>query len=76
MWGKVLKALYSAAVAVLGSLATVLGDDVTLSDMTAGQWVTISLAGLVAFGGTFGLAGWNGPSFAASSGNGKGEPDG
>jgi len=58
---KLLKALYSAAIAVLGSLATVLSGDATFADLKDGQWVTIILAGLVAFGGTFGLAGWSGP---------------
>jgi hypothetical protein len=58
---KVLKGLYSAAVSVLGSLAVVLTGSSTFSSLGDGQWVTIGLAGLVAFGGTFGLAGWSGP---------------
>lgn len=60
--GKLLKGLYSAAISVLGSLATVLAGDLTFSDLTDGQWVTCVLAGLVAFGGTFGLATWAGPA--------------
>lgn len=60
--GKLLKALYSAVMALLGALATVLGDGVTLTTVTAGQWVTIAAFTLGAFGGTFGLAGWAGPS--------------
>jgi hypothetical protein len=62
MAGKILKAAYSAAMAFLGSLATVLGDDTTLTHLTAGQWVTIAAFTLGAAGGTFGLAGWAGPS--------------
>ena len=60
--GKILKAAYSGAMAFLGSLATVLGDDTTISHLTAGQWVTIAAFTLGAVGGTYGLAGWAGPS--------------
>ena len=58
---KILKAAYSAAVMLLGSLATVLQDGSTFSSLTDGQWVTIALFTLTAAGGTFGLAGWSGP---------------
>lgn len=61
-YGKVLKGLYAAAMACLGSLSTVLGDNTTLSTITAGQWVTIAAFTLGAFGGTYGLAGWAGPA--------------
>lgn len=67
MLGKVLKGLYAAAMACLGSLATVLGDDVTIEHLTAGQWVTILAFTLGAFGGTFGLAGWAGPNVGGGS---------
>ena len=60
--GKALKAAYSGAMALLGSLATVLGDNTTLSQLTTGQWVTIAAFTLGAVGGTYGLAGWAGPS--------------
>jgi len=60
--GKILKAAYSAAMAFLGALATVLGDNTTLTTLTAGQWVTIAAFTLGAAGGTFGLAGWAGPN--------------
>ena len=60
--GKILKAAYSAAMAFLGALATVLGDNTTLSTLTAGQWVTIAAFTLGAAGGTFGLASWPGPN--------------
>lgn len=63
--GKVLKALYSAAMAFLGGLATVLQDGTTLSQLTAGQWVTILVFTLGAAGGTFGLAGWAGPNVSS-----------
>ena len=59
--GKILKALYSAAVAFLGMLTMVLVGSATFSDITDGQWVAAILFALTAAGGTFGLAGWSGP---------------
>lgn len=53
--GTALKAFYAAAVAALSGLVTVLVGDVGFTDVTAGQWVTIALAALVAFGGVYGL---------------------
>jgi len=50
------KAWYAGAIAVLGSLATVLVDDASFGDVTSGQWVTIALASLVAGGGVYGLS--------------------
>ena len=50
------KAFYAAAVAALSGLVTVLVGDIGFSDLTAGQWVTIVLAALIAFGGTYGIA--------------------
>lgn len=67
MAGKIVKALYSAAMAFLGALATVLGDNTTLSSLTAGQWVTIAAFTLGAAGGTFGLAGWQGPNIGSNT---------
>lgn len=58
---KILKALYSAAVAFLGMLTMVLVGSTTFSDITDGQWVAAVLFALTAAGGTFGLAGWSGP---------------
>jgi hypothetical protein len=52
---KIAKALYATAVAALGALAAVLVGDVGIDDLTAGQWVTVALAGLVAGGGVFGI---------------------
>lgn len=49
------KALYAAVVAALSGLVTVLVGDAGFGDLTAGQWVTIVLAGLVAGGGTYGI---------------------
>lgn len=60
--GKVLKGLYSAAVMFCGTMATILQDHLTIGSITAGQWFTVSTFTLAAFGGTFGLAGWRGPS--------------
>ena len=53
------KALYAGAVAFLGAVAAILVGDVGFADITAGQWVTIALATVLAVGGVFGLK--NGP---------------
>lgn len=50
-----LKAFYAAVVAALSGLVTVLVGDTGFTAITAGQWVTLALAALVAFGGTYGL---------------------
>lgn len=50
------KACFAASVAALSGLATVLVGDAGFDDLTAAQWVTIALATLLAFGGTYGLA--------------------
>lgn len=42
------KAIYATVVAGLGALAAVLVGDIGIDDLTAGQWVTIVLAALVA----------------------------
>jgi hypothetical protein len=68
MIGKLLKALYSGAVALLGSLVAVLTGSTTFSQIHDGQWVAIALAALVAAGGTYGLAGWPGPSSGSAPG--------
>ena len=49
------KAIFAAAIAFLGSVATVLVGDVGFGDVTDGQWVVAVLAGLVAGGGVFGI---------------------
>lgn len=51
-----LKAIYSTLVAIIGSLATVMVGDVTIGDITQGQWVVIAGAALAAFGGTYGIS--------------------
>jgi hypothetical protein len=53
--GKTLKAFYAAIVAALGGLVTALTGNAGFSDLTAGQWVTIALAAIVAFGGVYGI---------------------
>ena len=68
--GKILKALYSAAVAFLGMLTMVLVGSSTFGDITDGQWVAAILFALTAAGGTFGLAGWAGPSTTNGQKNG------
>jgi hypothetical protein len=49
------KAVYAAVVAALGALAAILVGSVGFGDVTAGQWVTIALAALVAGGGVYGI---------------------
>lgn len=66
---KLLKGIYSAAIAFLASLGAVLVGTEPLSGVTTGQWVIIAGASLAAFGGTFGFAGWSGPKI-----NGHGQP--
>jgi hypothetical protein len=70
-FGKLLKGLYSLAVAVLGALGASLSGQATFTSVSDSQWVWIALAGLVAFGGTFGLAGWSGPSVGNGSTKGS-----
>lgn len=53
--GSALKAFYAAVIAGLSGLVTVLVGDTGFTDLSAGQWVTIALAALIAFGGTYGL---------------------
>ena len=53
------KAIFAGAVAFLGGVAAILVGDATFGDVTAGQWVTIALATVIAVGGVFGLS--NGP---------------
>lgn len=65
--GKVLKAAYTAGVAFLGMLSSNLQGASTFHQITDGQWTTIALFTLVGFGGTFGLAGWAGPTFSNGS---------
>lgn len=60
--GKVLKGIYSAVMAFLGSLSMSLGGGQTLSDLTTQQWVICGGFTLAAFGGVFKLAGWQGPA--------------
>ena len=66
--GQLLKGIYSAVVAFLGSLSAILAGLATFTDVKPGQWVTIALASVVAFGGTFGLSGWSGPKIDGGGG--------
>lgn len=65
--GKLLKGLYSAVVAFLGTLGTALSGNESIGAVTAQQWVWVALATVVAAGGTYGLAGWAGPSISGGS---------
>jgi hypothetical protein len=49
------KAVYAAIVAAVSGLVTVLVGSVGFSDLTAGQWLTIALAALIAGGGVYGI---------------------
>ena len=59
------KAVYAGAVVFLGAVGAILVGDVGFGAITSGQWVTISLATLVAVGGVFGLQ--SAPSHISSS---------
>ena len=49
------KAGFAFALAFLGSIAAILVGGVGFGDVSAGQWVTAALAGLVAAGGVYGI---------------------
>lgn len=49
------KAVYATLVSALGALAAILVGDVGFGDVTAGQWVAVALAGLIAGGGVYGI---------------------
>jgi hypothetical protein len=49
------KAFCAAVIAALSSLAAVLVGDMGFADLTTGQWVTIALAAVAAFGGVYGI---------------------
>jgi len=49
------KALYAALVAGLAALGGLLVNDTAIGDVTAGQWVFVASAVLVAFGGVYRL---------------------
>lgn len=49
------KAFYAAAIAGLGALSAVLVGDASIGALSAGQWVTIALAALIAGGGVYKL---------------------
>jgi hypothetical protein len=59
--GKVLKGVYAALVAGLGGMSSVLVGSAGFGQVTMGQWVSVTLSAVVAFGGVYGLAGWSGP---------------
>lgn len=59
---KLLKGLYSGAMAFVGALSVTLTGHQSFSDLTAQQWLITAGFTLGAVGGTFGLAGWSGPA--------------
>lgn len=66
--GKILKGTFASLVAGFSTISTVLTGAVTFSHITDAQWTNTALFMLLAFGGTFGLSGWSGPT------NGNGVP--
>jgi len=50
------KAFYAGLVSGLGALAAILVGSVGFTDVTAGQWVAVAVAALVAFGGVYGIS--------------------
>jgi hypothetical protein len=64
---KLVKALYSAAIALLGDLAVTLTGKQSFGDLTTQQWMIVLVFTLSAFGGTYGLAGWSGPNGGAGA---------
>lgn len=48
-------AIFAGLSAGLASLAVVLVGDMTLADLTQGQWLAVAIAVVSAFGGGFGL---------------------
>lgn len=53
--GTSLRALFAAVVAFGTGLSAVLVGDVGIGALTDGQWVTIGLGALIAFGGVWGI---------------------
>jgi hypothetical protein len=52
---KYAKAIFAGIIAGLSAVAAVLVDNASIGDLTDGQWVTVVLASLVAFGGVAGI---------------------
>lgn len=50
-----LRAIYAGVAAFLTGLSAVLVGDVSIGDLTDGQWVTLGLGALTAFGGVWGF---------------------
>lgn len=48
-----LKAVIAAVIAGLSALSSYLINDTSLSDLTAGQWIAVAIAFLVALGAVF-----------------------
>jgi hypothetical protein len=56
MFSTFAKATYAVLASALGSLASVLvGPHASFSSITAGQWVAVALAALIAGGGVYGI---------------------
>jgi len=64
---QVANAVWSGAVAGLGSLSTALVGNESLGQVSAGQWVTVALAALLAAGGVAGFNRYTSSSSTSSS---------
>ena len=53
--GTALKAIYGGVSASLAALGSILIGDTPISAVTAGQWVWVASAGLLAFGAIYGV---------------------
>ena len=60
--GQSLRAIYAAAVTLVGSLSTTLTGDQNFGDITTQQWLIVVGATLAAFGGVWGFVN---PTFAS-----------
>lgn len=54
--GQAAKAFLAGILAALAALGGFLVNDTTLGQITAGQWVFVAIAGLVALGGVYGIS--------------------
>lgn len=50
------KAVLAGVLAALTALGAYLVNSTSLSDITAGQWVYVAIAGLIALGGVYGIS--------------------
>lgn len=54
--GKAAKAVLAGLLSGLSALGAYLVNNTSLSDVTAGQWVYVAIAALIALGGVYGIS--------------------